>query len=289
MTNVEKVLNAFQTEFDLKRIQELTFTEKFKLVNHAKLIYSEAIWAVENGIENMNTSPKYTFNKTYNLFATLLINGISPERLKEIILNYSKNFEKSNTYYAQITLLGIGILMINAHFTPEAIYNYLLSLLGADFLMENLRYKGKPEKISELHFQVDTEIVYKPFEGQMRDLKYELLALLRIRSQNGLKYITDFINNHYEDEQLTFYFNMLHTDQVEVATELYNSLNQNLDTIQSLKLAGAYAILKNEETYSTHYLFNSIIGKYSRYDKETGEIESELQSKMKLLLKTMEG
>lgn len=289
MTNVEKVLSAFEVEFDLARIKGMVFTEKFKLVNHANLIYLEAIWAAEHGVEQLNTSPRYTFNKTYNLFATLLTNGISSERLKEIILNYAQNFEKSNTYYAQTAFVGIGILMIHAHFTPESIYNYLLSLLGREFLMENLRYKGKPDLPENVVLQTDSEIIYKPFEGQMRDLKYELLALLRLRSQNGLSHIMTFLNEKYPDDELKFYFNMLHTDQTEVSTSLYKSLNRGLDTIQKLKLAGAYAILKNEDTYTTHYLFNSIIGKYSRYDKESGEIESELMTKYAPLKKLIEG
>lgn len=283
MTNVEHVLKDFSKEFDLPRILGLTFTEKFKLVNHVKLIYIEAHWASTHGIEHLNTSPNYTFNKTYNLFATLLVNGISSERLKEIILNYARNFEKSNTYYAQIAILGIGVLMINAHFTPDAINNYLMSLLGRDFLMENLHYVGKPEASDQIQLSEDSEINYKPFEGQMRDLKYELLALLRLRSQSSLLQTSAFINLTYGDKELQFFFNMLHTDQEEVAKALYGSLNKDLDTIQRLKLAGAYAIIKNEDTYTTHYLFNSIIGKYSRYDKDTGEIENELLAKLAII------
>lgn len=288
MTNIEKVLHAFESEFDIKRIQNLVFTEKFKLVNHAKLIYLEAIWALEHGTENLNKSPNYTFNKTYNLFATLLVNGIAPDRLKEIILNYARNFEKSNTYYAQIAILGIGTLMIDAHFTPESIYNYLLSLLGREFLMENLRYQGKPDPIDKLQLTVDSEIIYKPFEGQMRDIKYALLALLRLRSQRGLAFISTYINEQYPDLELAFYFNMLHTNQGEVSAVLYQSLSVDIDTIQRLKLACAYALIKNEDTYTTHYLFNSIIGKYSRYDKDTGEIESELTAKLTPMIESIE-
>ena len=43
-----------------------------------------------------------------------------------------------------------------------------------------------------------------------------------------------------------------------------------------LRVACAYALFTGEDVYATHYLFNSIIGKYSRYDKDSSEIEKEL-------------
>ena len=134
-----EILQNIEDHIELDRIRNLPVTEKFKLYEYVKLIYTEAEYACKEGIKQLEMSPNYTINKTYNLFAMLLVNLGDYDLVKEIILNYARSFETSDTYYAQITITGMGLLMIEKQFDPDAIYHFLMSLLGTDFLIENLK------------------------------------------------------------------------------------------------------------------------------------------------------
>lgn len=276
MDSKRMVLEEFAMDFDLSRIRYLALPEKFKLMNHIKLIYTEAETVSREGIKGLERSKNYTVNKTYNLFAMLLVDGVAHETLKDIVRNYALSFEKSDTYYSQIAVLGMGVMMIQKGFAPEAILSFLMHLLGEDFLSENLKYPGYMSAADAERFEFESQIVYKPFEGNLRRVKYDLLALLRIRDTKGLDTVKAIINGGYGDHKLKLYFNMMAVSAPEVTAYLYDDLKETPLTEDRLKVYGAYALLKGLDVFSTHYMFNSVIGKYSRYDKDSGEIEQEL-------------
>jgi hypothetical protein len=166
MTKELEVIDTIEEKFDLERIKNLSISEKFKLVKLAKLIYNEALFANQNGVQNLDQSENYTINKTYNLLAMLLVNGIPPELFEEIVLNYANNFKKSDSYYSQISILGIGLMLTVEEFKPESILSYLMMLLGKDFLLNNQNYKGYVEELTKKDIKVADEIDYKAFEGQ---------------------------------------------------------------------------------------------------------------------------
>jgi len=66
---------------------------------------------------------------------------------------------------------------------------------------------------------------------------------------------------------------------------LYKTLKEDSKTyrMDHLLISGSYAILTNKKVFNAHYLFNSIIGKYSRYDKESSEIEKEMTVRLERL------
>ncbi len=270
------VLEEFTMDFDMSRIRNLALSEKFTLVNHIKLIYTESQNAHKNGIKNLEKSENYTVNKTYNLFALLLVDDVSYDAIKEIVRNYAQNFEKSDTYYSQIAILGMGIMMIQKEFPADAILSFLMHLLGEDFLNNNLKYTGRMSAEEAAHFEFETQIEYKPFEGNLRRVKYDLLALLRLRDTKGLETVRSLINGKYGDPKLKLYFNMMDLSVPEVMDYLADDMKEALLTEDRVKAYGAYALLKGQDVFSTHYMFNSVIGKYSRFDKDSGEIEQEL-------------
>lgn len=284
MDSKRMVLEEFAMDFDLSRIRYLALPEKFKLVNHIKLICTEAAIARTQGVKGLESSKNYTVNKTYNLFAMLLIHGVTYETLKEIVRNYAQNFEKSDTYYSQIAVLGMGVMMIDKEFSPDAIMNFLMHLLGEEFLSENLKYPGYMTAEEAARFDFASQIHYKPFEGNLRRVKYDLLALLRIRDTRGLDDVKAIINTSYGDQKLKLYFNMLAVSAPEVMEYLYDDMKETALTEDRLKVYGAYALLKGFDVFSTHYMFNSVIGKYSRYDKASGEIEQELNVRLAEIL-----
>lgn len=278
-------LDELARDFDLERIKSLSLFEKFKFDNYATLVYHEALFASKEGLEKLDKSPNYTKNKTYTLFAMLAVNGTSYELIREIILNYAKCFEKSDTYYSKISIIGIGVMMIMKGFTPDAIFNYLMLLLGRDFLMENKKYSGCPADYDHAALELESGIVYKPYEGELRNLKYDMLALLKFSLDQGVEAASEVIQSRYGNDELKFFFNMMDVKTPEVQDLIFNELKTSRSRHRRILINGAYAILRGLDVVSTHYLFNSIIGKYSRYDKNSGEIESEVQSRLDVMLK----
>ncbi len=281
MENKYAILNEFEISFDLTRIEKLSVPEKFRLVNFIGLINQEAHCASQVGLLHLDRSRNYTSNRTYNLFAMLVVNGTKFEVLRKIIENYARTFDKSDVYYAHTVIMGVGLMMIDKGFSPEAIYNYLMSLLGKDFLLENLKYDGQVKIQKDDVLDVSFEIQYKPFEGNMRRLKYELLAILKYSHLNGIEQARELINTSYQNKEFRFYFNMLSIGCPETQTYLYEGYTHEEDREQRLMLNGAFAILQKMDVFTTHYLFNSIIGKYSRYDKDSVEIEAEVDARLK--------
>lgn len=280
-----EVLQNIVDHIELDRIRNLPVTEKFKLYEYVKLLYTEAEYACKEGIRQLEKSPNYTINKTYNLFAMLLVNLGDYDLVKEIIVNYARNFENSDIYYAQVTITGMGLLMIEKQFDPDAIYHFLLNLLGTDFLVENLKTTANADDLDTDNFKLDSTIKYKPFEGDIRKLKYDLLALLKIRHEKGMEYVTEVINNKYMNSELVFYFNMLDSKSEEVLEYLNEEFKLKDNRRSRLLAAGAYALIKERSIISAHYLFNSIIGKYSRFDKRKEEIDNEIGDSLNEIIK----
>jgi len=275
-----EVLQNLVDHIELDRIRNLPVTEKFKLYEYIKLIYTEAEYACKEGVKQLEESPNYTINKTYNLFAMLLVNLGDYDLVKEIIVNYGKNFDTSDIYYAQITITGMGLLMIEKSFDPDAIYHFLMNLLGSEFLIENLKTSANADDLADSEFKLDSTIKYNPFEGDMRKIKYDLLALLKIRHEKGMDYVTNVINKKYHNSELVFYFNMLDSKSEEVLEYLNAEFMLKESRRSRLFAAGAYALLKERSILSAHYLFNSIIGKYSRFDKRKEEIDAEIEERL---------
>lgn len=277
-------LEELALEFDLNRIRELALPEKFKLVNHIKLIYTEARRAAEYGIKSLEKSENFTVNKTYSLFALLLIDDLPTDFIGDVVTNYARHFEKSDTYYAQVAVLGMGVMLIQKGFAPDATLNFLMNLLGDDFLAENLKYKGRMTDEEAAQFEFEKDIVYKPFEGNMRLVKYNLLALLKLRDTQGMDVVRKTIAGFTVDNRFKMYFNLMDVTEPDVMDFIYEELMQAERTELRLKVYGAYAILKGFGIHPTHYMFNSIIGKYSRFDKDSSEIEDEMNLRLEEIL-----
>lgn len=281
-------LEEFAVDFDLDRIKHLALPEKFRLVNHIRLVYSEAKALKQNRIRDLASSANYTVNRTYNLFAMLLMHDVPGEYIYEIVRNYAHNFEKSDTYYAQIAVLGMGVMMIQKGYDPDAILSYLMHLLGGDFLVDNLKYSGRMTDEEASHFEFDRQIEYKPFEGNLRKVKYKLLGLLKLRDTQGMDAVRTVVCSRQIDSRFRLYFNQMDLADSHVRDVIFEDLKNEGSTENRLRVYGAYALHTGLDIFTTHYLFNSIIGKYSRFDKESSEIEAELSQQLDGMLQTAE-
>ena len=285
MNAKQDALIEIRNEFDLSRIKKLAVSEKFKLVKVAKLIYKEALFAEKEGITNLDKSPNFTVNNTYNLLAMLTVREIRYEVFKRIIINYSKNFERSDSYYSQFVLLGIGMMLMRKGFKPKVILNTIMVILGEDFLINNEKYIGyvKEEELEDV--SLGLEIRYRPYEGSMREVKYDLLAMLKLSKDKGVDFVDKLINYSYGNRRLKFYFNIMDIGDKDVIEIMYNEFNKNLNRNDRLLMSGAYAIHDNCDLVATHYVLNSIVGKDSRESKDSHQVEDELKSTIEKLLK----
>jgi hypothetical protein len=159
-----------------------------------------------------------------------------------------------------------------------------MHLLGKDFLIQNQKYNGIVKVKKDDKVDVSFEIEYEPFEGSMRKVKYELLALLKYSHEHGIEATKELINTKYNSTEFRFYFNMLSIDCTETQLVMFEDYNEIDSRTQRLMLNGAFAILQKYDVFTTHYLFNSVIGKYSRYDKDSGEIEAEVKTRLEEIL-----
>lgn len=286
MKNKLELLKDISESFDLDRIRNLPVPEKFKLVEYTKLIHREAILASKGSIVDLEASVNYSSDRTYCLFAMLVVNGVSYELLKEIILNYAQNFDRSDIYFGKIVVLGIGVLMISENFAPDAIVNFILQVLGDDFLLNNYHYVGYMEHDEIDKLELDTVITYRSFDSRFRKVKYDLLAFIRLSETKGVDFVKETINKYYDNRELSFYFNMLNISCNETRDYLYKNLKADSKTyrMDHLLISGVYGMLTQKKVFDAHYLFNSIIGKYSRYDKDSSEIEDELNVRLNEIL-----
>ncbi len=284
MKNKYDTLKEMEALFDLERIANLAIPEKFKLIDLIGLVYQESLYAKQVGLLKVDQSPRRDVNKTLKLYLMLLSRGTKFSMLKRIICNYTRNFDQSDVYYSQVVILGMGAMMIDQEFESQAIYNYLMHLLGREFLVKNQKYSGQVEITKDSAIEVDFEIDYRPFEGTMRKVKYDILALIKYNSENDLTATKALLNKRPENHVFNFYLNMLDVPCPTLRQRIFETYDLQESRMQRLLLNGAHELLNKTDLFTAHYLFNSIIGKYSRYEKESKEIENESSDNLAAML-----
>ncbi len=279
-----EVLLEMEALFDLERIENLAVPEKFKLVDYIGLVYQEAIFAKQVGLLKVDQSPRRGINKTLTLYLMLLSKGTKFSMLKRIIHNYTRNFDQSDVYYAQTVIMGMGVMMIDQEFDSKAIYNYLMHLLGRDFLVKNQKYDGLVKITKDTKIDISTEIDYRPFEGSMRKVKYDILAVMKYNYEHDLAATKELLSKKRENDVFNFYLNMLDVSCPTLRKRIFDTYDLQESRMQRLLLNGAYELINKTDLFTAHYLFNSIIGKYSRYEKDNKEVENECDSNLAAML-----
>lgn len=282
MSDLNQFFYEMRDSFDFERLRALAIPERFKLLNLCKLLYFEAKYAQEHGIENLDKSPNYHFNKTYRLFAMQVSDGVDFSFIKRMGVNYCKTFDKSDIYYSHTAYTAMGLLMMMKGFSADSIYKFLTHILGREFLIENANFVGLIPTSFDVDINDLPEIKYKPYEGDMRRLKYEILAMLKYTEINGVEKSAEYINKSYKHSNFRFYFNMLNTDNSVARMHIFDTYEIGTKSrTERLKLNGAMAILSGADVYTTHYLLNSIVGKYTDLETKAGEVSEEVDEILK--------
>ncbi|MBF4695733.1 hypothetical protein [Fusibacter ferrireducens] len=283
---VDHITNYFETSYDLNRIKLLPITDKFRLINYIKLVRRASEIAKEKGIIEITKSEYYDMDFTFHLLISLISSGTDPSVVSEVIEHYAHNFDDSDIYYAKLIVLGSGALMIQKGIDSDSIINYLISLLGDDFLRNNYQRIYEHKEILDLDEENEINIKYKNFDYTYRKLKYDLLALLKIKREMGHEHVSNVVFNIYNNKELKLYFKLLDTRDKSVSEYIYHNLMKTSPKMDRFLLTASRCIINEMSILETHYLFNAIIGKYTRFDKPYSEVMDEIKVREDEILAT---
>lgn len=285
MKRYDDLVKYFDSEFDLSRIANLADKDKFRLINYMKLVYRASEEVKISGLTRLENSKYYKMDYTFHFMITVVHANLSSNIIEEIIHNYNNNFYNSDVYYAKMLVLGGGALMIKEGVDSKSILNYQRSLLGKEFAVKyNAKYQNEFEDELKLEGDNQINIRYRDLDHTFRKLKYEMLALLKIRKDEGRNRVSKIVNEKYGNKDLIAIFNIINCDDNSYVESIYRRLSEGEDRNSRLLLTASRCIVKDYGIMETHYLLNSIIGKYSRIDKPYEEVMDEINDREKELL-----
>jgi hypothetical protein len=279
----ETITDYLETYFDLSRIKTLPITDKFRLINYIKLVSSASVIAKDFDLEAIQKSEYYEMDCTFQLFISLLTSGMSADVLSDIVEFYCSNFENSDIYYAKCIILGAGTLMIQHGVDRDSIISFLIILLGHDFLRNNFNRILSEIDIINIDEDNEISIKYKGYDYTYRALKYDLLAMLKARHEFGMDKVREIINTKYENKDLKFYLTLLDLKDLEVSDYIYHNLMKESPKMDRFLMTAVRSILQEMDIMETHYLLNSLIGKYSEFDQPYSEILKDIEAREKII------
>ena len=194
------------------------------MINYIKLISKANDIAKSEGVDAITRSPLYKIDQTFHLFISLLASELSTETISDVIECYSHNFDESDIYFAKIAILGSGALMIQKGIETNAIISYQIALLGEDFLKNNYQRIFNDKDVLDITNENEIDIKYKNFDMTYRKLKYDMLALRHIKSDQGHSKLREVIFKHYGNRDLTLYLSLLDVHDKKISEYLYRKM-----------------------------------------------------------------
>lgn len=274
---LETIRQEIVSGIELDRILKLPVAEKFRILEYVKLIAQEAAYAEEFTAFRLKESPNYEKDQTYRLLVPLLVHDVSFDDMKRIILNYLYKFEQSDAYYSKFAILAMGILFIKRGVDSYTIFHTLLCMLGVNFLTENLRLVGYRQAF-EKEVEIDSIIRYKEYESTYRKTKYDLLAMGLLHIEEGKEALDEYILHHYKREKVVLLYSILsELPPGGFRLAIFNSLLYGGDDFDKMVLAGLYTVIRKSTLLVSHYMMNSMIGKYSHFDLRPEKVEAEVR------------
>lgn len=273
------ITEYFEENFDLASIQSLPITDKFRLIHYIKLVGKASEVASDKDIAEITKSPFYEMDETFHLFISLIISGISSEVITDVMESYIHHFEDSAVFRAKLIILGAGALMIQKGIDHESILSYLVALLGNEFLKNNFERIYMERDELKLNDDTVIKINYRDFDYTYRKLKYDLLALLKIRKEQGYGQVKELIYGKYENKELKFFFKLLDLKNKDISEHLYQKLLVDATKMDRFLIVAVKAILEEKSILETHYMLNAVIGKYTRFYKPYDEVMEEIKQR----------
>jgi len=284
----DHITDYFESTFDLSRIKKLPITDKFRLINYIKLVGKANDIAKAKDIDAITESPIYNIDKTFHLFISLLASELSTEVISDIIECYAYNFDESDVYFAKIVMLGSGALMIQKGIESNAIRSYLISLLGDEFLKSNYQRMYNEKDILDINEENEINIKYKNFDMTYRKMKYDMLALRQIKTDQGAQKLREVIFKSYGSKELTLYYSLLDVHDKKISEYLYRKLMKDAPKMDRFLLTASRSMIRDVDIIDMHYLLNAVIGKYTNFLKPYSEVIEEIKLREKEILSTVQ-
>ncbi|MCA0386711.1 MAG: hypothetical protein LCH34_14195 [Firmicutes bacterium] len=284
----DHITDYFESTFDLSRIKKLPITDKFRLINYIKLVGKANDIAKAKDIDAITESPIYNIDKTFHLFISLLASELSTEVISDIIECYAYNFEESDVYFAKIVMLGSGALMIQKGIESNAIRSYLISLLGDEFLKSNYQRMYNEKDILDINEENEINIKYKNFDMTYRKMKYDMLALRQIKTDQGAQKLREVIFKSYGSKELTLYYSLLDVHDKKISEYLYRKLMKDAPKMDRFLLTASRSMIRDVDIIDMHYLLNAVIGKYTNFLKPYSEVIEEIKLREKEILSAVQ-
>lgn len=260
---------------DLDKLQHIPVAEKFIIVEYLKHLRQEADWALEHGQENIRQSPHFIRGNSYRMIMALVAEQYPVEEIQAVLWNYLDNFQYSDTYYTKFSIVALGALMIRHGVSGDTIFHMLLGTLGDDFLTNNLKYFGYVQAL-ETEPQFATAIRYKEYEKKYRQMKYDLLALGVMKQEDGLDAVTDYIHNHSNDNDLKLFYELIRKTDPAFRKWQVLQLIQKEKEYNQMVVTGINSIFLDRDIMLSHYMMNSVIGKFSHFDQRPDKVKEEV-------------
>ena len=284
----DHITDYFESTFDLSRIKKLPITDKFRLINYIKLVGKANDIAKAKDIDAITESPIYNVDKTFHLFISLLASELSTEVISDIIECYAFNFDESDVYFAKIVMLGSGALMIQKGIESNAIRSYLISLLGDEFLKSNYQRMYNEKDILDINEENEISIKYKNFDMTYRKMKYDMLALRQIKTDQGYQKLREVIFKNYGSKELTLYYSLLDVHDKKISEYLYRKLMKDAPKMDRFLLTASRCMIRDVDIIDMHYLLNAVIGKYTNFLKPYSEVIEEIKLREKEILSAVQ-
>ncbi|WP_459129130.1 hypothetical protein [Guggenheimella bovis] len=284
---MENIWNEITEKLSFDRIRNVPVFEKFAMVEYIKLISREAGKAQREGIDSIKASDLYNSDNTYRLLTALVTSDeVTYNDMFHIIRNYLANFSRSDVYYAKFAILGIGALLMKKGYNEATIFNLLLSLLGEEFLTENFKLIGYNEALVA-PVETESTIHYKEYEGKYRTTKYRILALTMLYQENPAL-VDEYILKHSEDRILILFYKMLKDVVPEARNHIVRRLYRTPNDYSQMVAMGLLCMFEKKNLMVSHYMMNSIIGKYSHYDQRPEKVRIEAENMKKEIVRLIE-
>lgn len=280
----DHITDYFESTFDLGRIKNLPITDKFRLINYIKLVSKSNDVVKSDGLEAITESPLYEIDRTFHLFLSLLVTELSAEIISDMIESYVANFEDSDIYFAKILVLGSGALMIQKGIESSAIISYLISLLGDAFLKHNYQRIFDERDVLNFDEENEIDIKYKAFDYTYRKLKYDLLALMQIKRDQGHAKLREVIFKFYDNKELRLFYSMLDVHDKKISEYLFRKLMMESPKMDRFLLTACRCMIRDVEIIDMHYLLNAVIGKYTNFNKPYDEVLEEIKMRKSEIL-----
>ncbi len=280
----DHITDYFENTFELSRIKSLPITDKFRLINYIKLVSKANEVAKQKNIDAITESYLYNIDKTFHLFVSLLASELSTDIISDIIECYAHNFNESDVYYAKVVFLGSGALMIQKGIESNAIISYLISLLGEEFLKNNYQRIFNERDILDINEENEINIKYKNLDMTYRKLKYDMLALRQIKTDQGHAKLREVIFKHYGNSDLKLYFSLLDVHDKKVSEYLYRKLMKDSPKMDRFLLTASRSMIRDVDIIDMHYLLNGVIGKYTNFLKPYSEVITEIKMREQEIL-----